>query len=475
MTPALAASDPRDGAPLFDAIVVGAGIGGLSAAWHLRHRRILVLEAADRVGGRIRSEERGPYWLNFGAHLFGGPDSPAGRLVDAFGLEARAIPGDRMGIAMRGRVVAGGLSETFPLRLPLPLAGRLSLVKLGLRLRLGVGRLLAVQEPRAGENPQDRRERQLAFENARTLRDHVGTLHPDIDELLRTITERTSAAPEIMAAGYGMTSFAQVWSRHSFGRNLLGGSSRLPLAMAAALGRDRIRLGARVLSVTPREDAVEVVYREDGAERRVLARHAVVTAPADVARAVIRGLPAETEAALGAVRYGPFLSAAVLTDETGPMPFDRNYAIATPGLSFGVFFNQASTLRAGPRAPGGSLMLFRGAAGAAALMAGSDAEIERRFLADLEGLFPGIRGSVREIAVQRWPQGAPYSFPGRAALQPALTRPLGRVQLAGDYLEFPCMDAAIATGTEAAERIEAGLCARDGGAPTQAVEARRRT
>jgi oxygen-dependent protoporphyrinogen oxidase len=97
-------------------------------------------------------------------------------------------------------------------------------------------------------------------------------------------------------------------------------------------------------------------------------------------------------------------------------------------------------------------MLFRGAEGAGELMSGSDAVIERRFLTDLEALFPQSRGLVREIIVQRWPQGAPYSFPNRATLQPALTRPLGRVTLAGDYL-----DAAIGTASEAADAVEAQL------------------
>ncbi|MGH7078942.1 MAG: FAD-dependent oxidoreductase, partial [Acetobacteraceae bacterium] len=184
---------------------------------------------------------------------------------------------------------------------------------------------------------------------------------------------------------------------------------------------------------------------------------ALVATEADVARDIIEGLPEPTASALSQIRYGPFLSAAVLTGEAGPMPWDRTYAIATPGLSFGVFFNQASSLRVGERKPGGSLMLFSGALGAARLMSLSDRGIERHFLADLGKLFPEARGIVREIKVQRWPKGAPYSFPGRAALQPALTSPLGRIFLAGDYLEFPSMEAAVRSGSEAAERIAAGL------------------
>ena len=441
---------------IYDAAIVGAGIAGLSAAWRLRHRNILVLEAAARPGGRLRSEPRGEYWLNFGAHLFGDADSPAGNLANELALETRPIPGDRMGIAFRGKVIAGGRSEMFPFRLPLDLRSRISFIKMGLKLRTGVMRLLEIQKVAPSEKPAERRVRQLSFDNERTLAGYVGSLTPNVELILRTITERTAADPTEMASGYGLTSFGQVWSKHSFGRNLVGGSARLPQAIAAALG-SRVQMKAEVTRVGQGPDHVLVSYRQDGMQRQVLARHAIVATQADVARRIITDLPADTMRALGEIRYGEFLSAAVLTGETGPMPWDNNYAIATPGLSFGVFFNQASTLRVGPRRAGGSLMLFRGARGAAELMKRSDEEIARLFQTDLERLFPDARGIVREISIQRWPQGAPYSFPGRAAFQPALSRDFGRLHLAGDYLEFPCMDAAISTASEAAEKINNAL------------------
>ena len=45
-----------------DVVVVGAGIAGLTAAWQLRDLDTLVLEADDRVGGRIKSFDRGAHW-----------------------------------------------------------------------------------------------------------------------------------------------------------------------------------------------------------------------------------------------------------------------------------------------------------------------------------------------------------------------------------------------------------------------------
>ena len=76
---------------VLDCVIVGGGLAGLAAADRLRHRRILVIEADDRLGGRILSVPRGDYWLNLGAHMFGGPGTRVGELSAELGLETRPI------------------------------------------------------------------------------------------------------------------------------------------------------------------------------------------------------------------------------------------------------------------------------------------------------------------------------------------------------------------------------------------------
>src|SRR3954470_18761245 len=104
-----------------DAAVVGGGVAGLASAWHLRDLDVVLLEAGDRLGGRIRSEPRGEVWLNLGAHVFAGAGSAAGRLIAATGVSAAQVEGRLAAVALGDRVVASGMVETYPLRLPLPL------------------------------------------------------------------------------------------------------------------------------------------------------------------------------------------------------------------------------------------------------------------------------------------------------------------------------------------------------------------
>jgi protoporphyrinogen/coproporphyrinogen III oxidase len=194
----------------------------------------------------------------------------------------------------------------------------------------------------------------------------------------------------------------------------------------------------------------------------VRGRQVIVAVQAPFAAPLVAPVAAEASAALEGMTYGAFLSVAVETNETAPMPWDGVYAMATPGRVFDMFTNQAHALRAGgPRRPGGSLMLFAGGHGAAALMRESDEAITERFLADLHDLHPRTRGIVADATVQRWELGNVYARAGRHRLQAPLEGALGahrNLHLAGDYFaELGNMEAAARTGTAAAERVEATL------------------
>ena len=446
----------------YEAVIVGAGIAGLTAAWALRDRKILVLEATERVGGRMRSEPRGPYWLNLGAHLFGGPGSLLDRLVTEMGLETRPIPGNRMGLAFGGRIFTSGRPETYPFRLPLSLRARLSLVRAGLRLRAAAQGYLAVARPRPGESPAETRARVLGYRDGETFADCLGEMHPDVAAIFRAIAERVTAEPHEISAGCGAALFALCWGwgdADALARNLIGGSALLPQALAYRLG-DRVLTSAPVQEIVQDESGVRLRFQRHGAPAEVAADYAVVATPSYVTHRIVRNLPRDTAEALAWIPYGTFICGAFLTEETGPMPWDHLYALAVVDKSFNMLFNHANPLRmAEKREPGGSLMVYAGGDRGKRLLPLSNDEIRALFLRDLHDVLPETRGIVREVLIQRWEHAIPYVPPGRARIQPALSRPLGRVFLAGDYLEFPEMEAAAATGLEAARDIQRRLSA----------------
>lgn len=429
-----------------DVVIVGGGIAGLSAAWRLRHRDVLLLEAGDRLGGRMRSDPRGEHWLNYGAHLFPGPGSLVGRMARECGLEAVPVTGSMMGLAVRSTLLTGGRVETYPLRLPLSLRDRIALARAGLKVQRAVARYHRLQ-------------RRWDFEDHRTFAEFLGPLPPAVHEIFSCAAHRATAELDELSAGCGIGLFALVWGgkRSLIARNLLGGSGELPAALGRELG-ERARTGCRVRAIRPDGDGL--VMHHDGGE--VSARQVIVAAPAPHAAPLVAPVAERAAGALSQLTYGPFVSVAVETSETTAMPYDDVYAMATPGRSFDMFTNQAHVLRrGGPRRPGGSLMLFAGARGAAALLPERDDLIVERFLADLYELYPQTRGAVAGATVQRWELGNVYARPGRGRLQRALEGPLGareNLHLAGDYFaELGNIEAAARTGHAAAEYVDARL------------------
>jgi oxygen-dependent protoporphyrinogen oxidase len=340
------------------------------------------------------------------------------------------VPGRLAAVSLNGKLVSSGPVELFPFRLPLRLADRLALVRGGVKLRLAVRRYAAVARERPGESAAERQLRMLEFMDDRSFSQFMGRLPTDVDTLFRCTLTRSSGEPEQLAAGYGVGYFHLVWNRgEGLSANLVGGSATLTEALAHELG-ERGRTGVRVERVTPVDRGV-VVSSTDGELR---ARAAIVATPAYVTPEIVDGLPDEAAGALAAIPYGPYVVGAFLTSEAGPAPWDDLYALATPKRSFGMLFNTANVLRVARRDPGGSLMVYAAANLARALDDVSDDEVGERFRADLVELFPALDGAIEETKIVRWERGLPHPTVGRSKLQPALTRDLSPVFLAGDYL-----------------------------------------
>jgi protoporphyrinogen/coproporphyrinogen III oxidase len=446
-----------------DVVVIGGGIAGLAAAWRLREHDVLLLEADDRLGGRVRSDRRGDYWMNYGAHLFPGPDTVMDRMARDCGLDTVPVSGSMMGLAVGAKRLTRGRVETYPFRLSLSVRDRVAFALAGLRVHRAVSAYRHVSTPRAGDVPADVRARVLGFEDERSFADFLGPLPPAVETIFSCAAHRATAEPSEMSAGCGIGLFALVWGgrRSLIARNVLGGSGQLPAALGRRLG-PRARTRCRVTRLRSEGSELLVEYQADDRAHSVRTRHAIVAAQAPFAAPLVAPVAPRAAAALEQMSYGAFLSVAVETRETRAMPWDRIYAMATPGRVFDMFTNQAHALRGdGKRRPGGSLMLFAGARGAAALLRERDTAIIERFLADLHDLYPQTRGVIADASVHRWELGNVFARPGRHRLQAPLEGALGthaNVHLAGDYFaELGNMEAAARTGTVAAERVETQL------------------
>ena len=140
---------------------------------------------------------------------------------------------------------------------------------------------------------------------------------------------------------------------------------------------------------------------------------------------------------------------AVITLDGAPVPESMRLQRASS------FRDTANVLRTSEavRRPGGSLMVYAAAGAAGALHGLDDEEVRARFKADLCSLYPELGSVVSALVIQRWERGLPYAAVGRGRLQAALTRPLGRIHLAGDYLGTWYTETACQTAEAAARAV----------------------
>ncbi len=437
-----------------DVVVVGGGLAGLAAVWRLRHWDTVLLESGSRVGGRIRSERRGRFWLNWGGHVFAGPGSSTDALLSEVGISAAQVPGALAALSMNGKLLLKGPIPTYAFRIPMSMSARIALVKAGLKVGRQVLRYATIVRQRPGEDPAVRQQRVYDFDNGRSFSDFVGDLPEDAKALFYPTVTRSAADAHEISAGAGIGYFSLVFNiGQGLSRGIVGGPSTLTQGIATALG-ERVQLDAEVVEIVHTKRSVVIRYRQDGIDKEVEGRCVVLATPATVSHRVAVDLPQDVREALGKVVYGPYVSAAFLTDESTPQPWDAAYGIATPKRSFNIVLNQSSLVRGSEttRQPGSSIMAFSPASLGRTLLAKSDEEILRIYTDDLnQVLGSGFGGSIVEAQVQRWETGAPYCFPGRGALQPTLTRRGSRVILAGDYLGTLYTETAISTGLSAAQ------------------------
>ncbi|HZQ07924.1 MAG TPA: NAD(P)/FAD-dependent oxidoreductase [Anaerolineae bacterium] len=440
-------------------VIVGGGIAGLSAAWSLRERDVCVLEAAERVGGRLKSEVREPYWLNLGAHVLklGGPMAT---LAHEVGVPLIEPSGHFIAVAMKGRIVRANSAESMLLRLPLSPSARISLAQIGLRMRVAEWRAGLLGEHHPGEANVNAQQAEYRTQlDSITFAQFLGAMHPEVVALMRVIANRLTGELEEISAWVGVEGFSRLWLASRL--NIVGGSAQLALALQNALGA-HVQTGARVTAIHQGAAGVEIAYTQRGEEKLMHAQACIVSVPAPLVRELIRDLPAERAAALDRIHYTPFVVAGMFTNEMSAMPWDDLYALAVPGRSFCMFFNPGNALRTnGARQPRGSLVVYSVAQRAAALLDESDASIRDRYLADLYQIFPQARGIIDQVIIQKWRYGTATGSPGRRAVRDQLAQPWGRVFFAGDYMMEPDAIDASESGRTAARAVKTFLDSKE--------------
>jgi oxygen-dependent protoporphyrinogen oxidase len=469
--------------PPLDAVVVGAGISGLAAAFRLVRAgmRVAVLEASPRPGGALVTREAAGFRFELGPNtvLESDPSLPA--LIRDCGLG-----GERLVAAAAARrrwVWHGGRLRELP-------AGPLGLLLSPLFPPAAKLRLLRepfVRPPPAPPGgPRDEAEESIAAFVRRRLGEAFleRAVGPFVSGVFAGDPERLAvrwATPRIAAleAEHGSLvrgALALARARRRGGGppqtaprgamvSLRGGLEELPRRLASEIGDVRCGTACRAVRHDGRDFVVEHVGGAVRAPRLLLA------VPADAAAALLDEATAGRSRQLAEL---PYAAVAVVAagyrrqDVAHPLDgfgFLRATGAGGAGLRvLGCLFT--SSLFPG-RAPEGCVALtaFLGGRSDPEAAAWSDERLAAAVQEDL-GRALGVRGEPLARAVRRWPRAIPQYERGHGrfvALQAELERELPGLHLAGNYLHGISVPDCVRNATALAERIAAGAAARPEG------------
>ncbi|MFD6394697.1 flavin monoamine oxidase family protein [Nocardia sp. NPDC060259] len=437
-----------------EVVVVGAGMAGLTAATTLApEAEVVVLESTDRTGGRVDTVRQGDYWINVGTQFTEG----TGTLIDALdrhGIEMGSLAGKSVALHLNGSTVDTSNPFALMFRTRMSMMDRLGLAIVGTRI-LAAAPFLESQS-RFAQRVRARLETKLASYLLNGVRSELAAtivrswsaqwMGCDLDE--------TAAAQFVYSVGIALTDPEKV---PNFSLPA-GGNQTLTDVLTEDLGA-RVRLNSVVQSVRRDGDGVIVDYLDGDRPRRLRAKRAIVTAPADITERIIPDLPQQYRNAFNDITYGRYVVVGFFTDEVGPQRWDKYFGISAPQLSFQAVFNHAAALRTGSdRKPGGALACFAGGGKADALLDLPDEEIVSRFAKDLLSVLPELEGKLGEGILRRHRRVVPFWAPGRRKTLPTLRDPLGNIYLAGDYqLDVPSLADAAASGERSALAVLASL------------------
>jgi phytoene dehydrogenase-like protein len=406
--------------------IVGGGVAGLACALHLHAAGVpvRVLEAADAVGGRMRSDLVDGYRIDRGFQVLLTAYPEVRALLDLGALRLGAFgPGARL------RIAGGFVDVLDPLRRPASLLRQLASRALPLRDQLRLARLRWAAT-RGSLDDLYARPAQSAQARLRAL----GFSDAAVERFFRPFFAGVFLEREL-ASSSRLLEFA--FRHFALGAAALpaDGIEAVPRQLAARLPPGTITTGACVDAVEP--DAVCV----DGA--RVPAAAVVIATDGAAAHLLAPELPPRAHHGTAC------LSFAAERDPVGVPLLVLDAARSGPVNHLCV----PSAVAPSYAPPGRALA----SASVVGVPSGSAAELERAARAQLRGWFGAEVESWRLLRIDRIPRALPSQSPGELepVQRPVQLRP--RLFVCGDHRDMGSLHGALHSGRRAAVAVRAAL------------------
>ncbi|MEZ0396267.1 MAG: NAD(P)/FAD-dependent oxidoreductase [Anaerolineales bacterium] len=423
-------------------VVIGAGIAGLTAAYRLQKagHSVIVLEAADHVGGRMITIEWNGWKIDPGAKFVTGGDKYLLEMVADLGLQNHLYSMYSDGVPTV--ILRDGQMHAVNF---VSIGSYLRWTGVSRKARLAMVKLIPYFIKTALQIKHMYRMEQVPGPDGETLeeffRRHISA---EMYEYWAFPTFETycSYGPGDISRKAFLSLLMSYLNTKSLG--LRPGIGVLPEALASRLDV-RLKTAAKRLEFTA--DGVRVLYDQAGKQEQLAADLAVVAVPGDqVPDLVAAPRPAWQD-------FFPFVH---YSETVSIFPqVEGDFDPGGPGVmiprSEGMYI---CSIGVDQKRPGQTLLLVD-ASVAQYDPAESDEAIIRKSKADVEKIYPELAGRLGDTLVYRWPRKVPTFRPGYLE---ALARFRADMQehpvyFCGDYFSGPSTGAALYSGWECADRI----------------------
>jgi protoporphyrinogen/coproporphyrinogen III oxidase len=430
-----------------DVVIVGGGVSGLTAAYRLQHRDVLLLEKEPHWGGNAYAiDYQGSSYATGSAFLWN--NSEAFHFAKEIGLDPLPVNCPD-GSIINGEFVhdtwGDGLKE-----LPYP-----PIIRDGFkRFRK---EMMAIDVEKRG----------MALYNL-PFSDLMKLYPREIKQWWDTFgLSNWGATSDESAAGLAIGEFQDVVSQSTSDNRYTwpGGLGAITKKLAEILFPkygERMQTGATTVAVVPGKEEVQVTYLV-GAELKTVAAEAVIMAtPKFITRRIVEGLPDKQSRAMQHIRYAPYCVVNLIFDK--PV-FNKGYDNWCPGNTFTDFVVADWVVRkkSGYKQKYNILSCYtplKEEDRASLLTENGARKIAANVLSDFQKLMPAFNVDPIEVHIYRRGHPMYMSTPGLyTQVQPLARQPMDRIFFANTDSQGPesTTNEAIVAAQRAVRQAEARL------------------
>jgi monoamine oxidase len=431
---------------LYDTIIVGAGMSGLSACWYLKDKKVVVLERSSQAGGlAFRGLTGEGIAYGRGSAYYSEPPDVVLPLYKEMGLtpiEQTKIPAPIDSYFRHGSLVVDMWDdESFK---HLPKEFRAFHKKL----------LKDDKDGKVASQPIDK-AKDLALDRI-SAAEYLKPFGKEVKAFLDSYCQSALGCFSEDVSAMAFTNFytSEVVPRYAWP----GGTAGASVHLAEQL-KDKLQTGCTVTRVEQDADGVNVDYVREGKLFRARGRYAILAVPLRVVSQIFPALPDERRNLIAKLRYADYLVHQVFTSRD---LYTKCYDTWFTDKSFTDVIVARWIETRGFKEPSkggpGILTMYQPLAPgkeSRPLTEATVKELATRALHELEELVPDLkREPVIKVESYRWPSSIHITPPGHfTTVAPKLSPPVGRVSFAGNNLGTPSFEEAIYRGHEAAMHV----------------------